>query len=319
LASAVFAVHYVWVVRSDQAFEDAALASAERKARAKEARRLGRRAPLKGGVRLRRPWLRLRAHGRPEWAIAWKNAVACQRLFLFPLVILLLSLLFPVGAVAMGLLAKEGSDLLIVMAAVAAGAALLIAPLGPLMLRADLRQDVKQLDILRALPLRGWQVVLAEMAGPWILVAVLQGALLISALVLSAAGHSTSFGWDWRLAVVVSILLVGPTLSAAMLLVQNAGVVLFPAWVAYEPGQRGLEAMGQRMLSLVGTLLVSAVGLLPGVTLGGALYLGLRWVGLPVLGVPFAAAVVALVLAIEIALGIKLAGRAFDTLDVSLD
>jgi len=318
VALAVFAVHYVWVVRSDQAFEDAALAAAERKARAKESRRSGMRAPL-SGARLRRPWLKLQGHGRPEWAIAWKNAVACQRLFVLPLVILIASLLFPLSALGFELLTKQGSDTLFVMAAIAAGAALLLAPLGPMMLRADLRQDVKQLDILRALPLRGWQVVLAEMAGPWILISVLQGALLISALVLSAAGRSTSFGWDWRLAVAASVLMVGPTLCAAMLLVQNAGVVLFPAWVAYEPGQRGLEAMGQRMLSLLGTLLVSAVGLLPGAALGGALYLGLRWVGLPVLGVPVAAAVVAIVLVLEIALGIKLAGRAFDTLDVSLD
>lgn len=318
VAGAVFAVHYLWVVRSDQAFEDAALASAERKARAKESRRYGRRAPLQG-ARLRRPWLRLSAQGRPEWAIAWKNAVACQRLFMLPLIILVCSLLFPLGAVALDLLMKQGSDALFAMGTIAAALALVIAPLGPLMLRADLRQDVKQLDILRALPLRGWQVVLAETAGPWLLLAVLQGSLLVAALVLSAAGESSAFGWGLRLAVATSVLLIAPVLSAAMLLVQNVGVVLFPAWVAYEPGQRGLEAMGQRLLSLLGTLLVSTVGLVPGAVLGGAVYLGLRWLGLPVLGVPLAAGLVAAVLAGEIALGVKLAGRAFDTLDVSMD
>jgi hypothetical protein len=317
LSSALFAVHYLWVLRSDQAFEDSALVSAERRARTREARRYGRRAPLEG-KRLRRPWVKLRAKGRPEWAIAWKNAVACQRLFALPLVILVLSFLFPLGALALELLLAKGSDVLFASGAIALGAALAVALFGPLVLRADLRQDVKQLDILRALPLRGWQVVLSEMAGPWILLAGLQAALLISALLLLAAGRAP-FGWGLRLAVAASVLLLAPMISAAMLLVQNAGVVLFPAWVSFEPGQRGLEAMGQRMLSFLGTSLVIAVGLLPAVAVGGALYMLLYWLGGPVFGILPATVLAALVLGGEVALGIRLTGRAFDTLDVSLD
>lgn len=317
LSLAVFAAHYLWVLSSDQAFEDSALVSAERRARSKEARRYGRRAPL-AGARLRRPWLKLPAHGRPEWAIAWKNAVACQRLFAFPLVILVFAMLVPLGSVALELLLAKGSDVLFALGAIALGSALLVAPFGPLTLRADLRQDVKQLDILRALPLRGWQVVLAEMAGPWLLLAGLQAALLLSALLLLSAGQAP-FGWGLRLSVAGGVILLAPMISAAMLLVQNAGVVLFPSWVAFEPGQRGLEAMGQRMLSFLGTSLVIAVGLIPAVIVGGALYGLLFWLGGPVVGILPGSALAAAVLGAEVALGIRLTGRAFDTLDVSLE
>jgi hypothetical protein len=153
--------------------------------------------------------------------------------------------------------------------------------------------------------------------GPALLLALLQASLVAAALVLSAAGHST-IAWRWRLSAAVAALVVGPLLGAAMLLVQNLAVVLFPAWVSTEPGQRGLEAMGQRLLSMLGTLLVMAVGLLPSGIAGGLVGMALTWAGLPALALAVGAVAGAVVLAAELVLGVHLAGRAFDSLDPSI-
>lgn len=317
IALATLAAHYLWVVRSDRAFEESALESASRRARIREARAYGRRAPLRGR-NLSRAWFPLASQGRPAVAIIWKNAVACQRLFLLPLVVVAASFLLPVSALVLDWVPKvSGSDLTFAVAVLVGTGALLIAPIGPLVLRADLRQDVKQLDILRAFPLRGWQVVLAELLGPALLLALLEVSLVATSLALSAASVS-SVSWGLRLATGATVVFICPMLSAAVLLVQNAGVVLFPAWVAYEPGQRGIEAIGQRLLNVLGTMLVLGVGLAPSAGVGAVIYFLLRWVGLPVLGLPVAALVCGVLLAGEVGVGVVLAGKAFDTLDVSV-
>jgi hypothetical protein len=317
VALGVLGVHYLWVVRQDAAFEEAALRSAEERAQTKAARASGRRGP-KVGAKLRRAWLPLGATGRPELAIAWKNTIACQRLYALPLFIFAVAFAVPVGSVVFAVLGERShSDLLFAAGAVCGALSLILSLSAPMMLRADLRQEVKQLDILRALPLRGWQVVAAELLGPALLLALLQASLVAAALVLSAAGHST-IAWRWRLSAAVAALVVGPLLGAAMLLVQNLAVVLFPAWVSTEPGQRGLEAMGQRLLSMLGTLLVMAVGLLPSGIAGGLVGMALTWAGLPALALAVGAVAGAVVLAAELVLGVHLAGRAFDSLDPSI-
>src|SRR2546430_13716317 len=79
----VLAVHYVWVVRSTLAFEEAAVEHAARMARRIEAARQGRwgersmRAQqTTGPIRLR-----LAPTGAPARAIPWKNALGATRDF----------------------------------------------------------------------------------------------------------------------------------------------------------------------------------------------------------------------------------------------
>jgi hypothetical protein len=109
--------------------------------------------------------------------------------------------------------------------------------------------------------------------------------------------------------------------SLGGLFVQNAAVVLFPAWLPPEGERvRGLEALGQRLLTLVGTLLALLVGMLPAALLAVLVVLGLdRLLDLGVWALPFAGASAAAVLVAEVAFGVVGLGHAFDRLDVSTE
>src|SRR5688572_23878760 len=72
-------LHYVWVMRTQLAFEDAAVeASAARAKRieAMRARRAGNVKPARAG---NRTWIPLAATGHPAFAILWKNMLALSR------------------------------------------------------------------------------------------------------------------------------------------------------------------------------------------------------------------------------------------------
>jgi len=55
---------------------------------------------------------------------------------------------------------------------------------GPVSMRSDLRLDLPKLDLLRALPLTGRQVVAAEVLAPGLLLAGLQLGLLLLAVIM---------------------------------------------------------------------------------------------------------------------------------------
>ena len=133
---------------------------------------------------------------------------------------------------------------------------------GPGALRIDLRMELEGLELLKALPLPGWQVIAAELAAPALLLFFVEWLLLGCALALGGFGESA---WlpepALRRMILAGGALVLPTVTLAALTMHNAVAVLFPAWSRVEEGQgRGFEAFGQRLLTLLGT----AVGVIGG-------------------------------------------------------
>ncbi len=316
VAAGLLLAHWVWLVRMDVPFEEAAAGAAEARARRVPGGHRGR-----GRVTLSPVPFRLQPTGRPEVALLWKNLIAGRRLGAFTFLAITLGL----GAVLAGIIVASSpgalSGRLTSVAAVCAGLAGFLAVLGPGSLRVDLRLDLPKLELLRALPLRGSQVVAGELLAPGLLLAGLQALLLLLAFALSAGENIPGLPLAQRAALVLALLPVLPAISLAGLLVQNVAVVLFPSWLPVTlPGQaepaRGIEVFGQRLLMLAGTLLVLGVGLLP----AGLLALGLGWALQGLLGpwalVPAGLAAAALLLG-EVALGVLALGRAFDRLDVS--
>ena len=311
----LLAAHYVWVLLAEVPFEETAVARAEARSRERVLRASGRMTRV-GAMTLSRPPFRLLARGRPEVAILWKNLIARKRLgggFAVFLVFIVLG-----GAIAavMGD-TRMFTDTRRVLGPVALTLAVTLTVVGPSAFRMDLRMDLPKLDLLRALPLTGQQVVRAQLAASGLVVAAFQLALLAVALLLGPGVEASRLGdWWWPGGLALALLL--PAISLAGLFVQNAAVVLFPAWVPADIGERarGLEAMGQRLLALVGTLVVTLVGLMP----AGLVALV---VGLPLsafLGpwsLPVAALAAAGVLVGEVALGVMALGRAFERLDLS--
>jgi hypothetical protein len=129
---------------------------------------------------------------------------------------------------------------------------------------------------------------------------------------------STTLPVALRLSVVGGFVLLGPAVTLAVLLVQNAAAVLFPAWMMKDVGQpRGVEVMGQRLLNLVGTMLVLALGLAPAGLVGLLIYFLSHLAHLPTLGIFLGAVSTAAILAGESFLGVHLLGKAFESADPS--
>jgi len=266
----IFGLHVWWVVGSSLAFEEAATDAAVR------------RAGLLAGIRQGRGWTRprdTRTHpltssrlapaGGPEGAFVWKNVLGVRREF-SPR-----SLIVIVIATVGGVASLRGGHL---PASEALGAILLFAAglvtlLGPIALRFDLRRDLELLEVLKTYPVRGRAVIAGEAGALLLTLSAAAGALVTAAFLVTLTDAALPDLSD-RAAILAALLTTIPSVIAVFLLVQNAAVLVFPAWVTVGPQRAaGLEATGQRMLLTLGSLLALAVALVPAT----AAILGISW------------------------------------------
>jgi ABC-2 type transport system permease protein len=305
-----------WVLLLDVPFEEAALASAERRARL-AARRQRRGLPIPKRTRVPT----LGTQGPPEWALAWKNWVALRRVYGARLGVLLIPMALGVGFAVWGGLQRRGggADWRLLGAVVAAGFAFLTVFFGPLGFRTDLRSDLRRLDVLRTLPLSGAQVVRGELLAPALLLGATEVTLLVLALGLSAGTGPAGFSFRSRAAWSAGAFLLLPAATAAVLVVQNAAALVFPALLVddEERAPRGVEAAGTRLLNLGATLLLLLVGFLPGGLLGGVVAAAALWAGLGPLAYTAGCATAAAVLLGEVLLAVRWMGRGLEQLDPS--
>lgn len=311
VALGLLAAHYLWVSVLVVPFEEAVVVRAETMARRRE-RRLAR----VGHIVMRKPFFHLQPLGRPEVALLWKNLIAARRLG-GPEVLLVLALLglaVPIGAALFAPESVHSSRQ--IMALLYASFAGMITVFGPVSLRADLRMDLPKLDMLRAMPLTGRQVVAAEVLAQGLLLAAIQVVLLALAVGM-AVGAPGTWGAAFWVASGLGLVPLLPALGMGGLFVQNAAVVLFPAWLPADGERaRGIEALGQRLLTLAGALVVLIGGLIPAAIVAALVGFTLYgWLG--VWAMPFAGLTAAAGLVIEVALGVVALGRVFDRMDVS--
>lgn len=263
----IVALHVAWVLRTDAAFEEAAAANASRRALAL-AKRAGRASmPAAGGVR-RRFRLPLPAHSTPAAAIAWKNIVALGRTLAVRTVIAIV-IVVVVVLVFLNQLLPETDKLSVIAGRLALAFALMLLFVGPLWVRNDLRLDMLELELLRSFPVRGATLVRAELSSALVTLAALQLPMLLAAYALNPVHNRIGQSWSDQTALLVTSLLLLPSVSALGVLVQNAGVLLFPGWVRLglsRPG--GIEAIGQGIVTMFGSTLVLTVGLALPLVLG---------------------------------------------------
>jgi hypothetical protein len=139
------------------------------------------------------------------------------------------------------------------------GALLLVG--GPLIVRTDLRQDLAHLATLRALPMRGRDLVGAEVLASTLALTAAQLGLLVVTL-LSSLGAREGLGTslEARLAVGAAIAVALPGVNLASFVIHNGAALLFPAWVRPAGGAaRGVEATGQGLVTTGLTLVGLAV------------------------------------------------------------
>ncbi len=318
-AFALVLLHYLWVVRSAVAFEDASVDYAQfRSARVAAWRSGGRRGftPTRGRAG---PFV-LAASGRPEIAFLWKNLLSSWPYFTWR-VLLASALVVALGCLWLG--AQPGARPLLAAIggiAVTLGGYTLIV--GPQLARQDIRSDLGHADLLKAYPLRGWQIVLGELLAP---VAILTGVLWLVLLTAALAFQPTGQGLAWltpalRVAGATGLALIAPGLAALQLLVPNAAALIFPGWFQLSRTRGGgPEVIGQRMIFFFAQLVTMALALVPAVALATLLIFIGQWLLGPVAAVVIATFAVLVVLLGEVACGVWLLGERFEHLDLSTE
>jgi ABC-2 type transport system permease protein len=318
IALGVITLHYVWVLRSNVAFEEASLELSRRYAERMAAARAGKALdarPKKGS----RPPFDLAPLGFAPVALLWKNLISARATFqgrtllvvLVPLIIM---------AFAMGKIGKQGGIFIATASAITLMCYVWSLFIGAQMVRCDFRRDLAVMDVLKVLPLRGWQMVAGELLAPVAILTVVQWLLLLLLVVLTALGGATAnlpkLPGSWAMAAAV----LTPFWNALALIIPNAAVLLFPGWFQIRTdAPQGIEVMGQRLLLVFGQMFVIGVTLIPAVLAFVAGYLPLRLAGAAAIAPLAGAGGAAVMLAGEIALGVWLVGKLFDRFDLAAE
>ena len=123
-----------------------------------------------------------------------------------------------------------------------------------------------------------------------------------------------------RIAAALAVALLLPFVCAIEVLVMNAAVVLFPAWVPQGAGRgSGIDVLGQRIFFLAGLFLAIAGALLPAAIGAAAMFFGTLWIVGAAIAAVLAAVAALAVLCVEIGLGVAFIGRRFERFDLSAE
>lgn len=314
-ALALFAAHYAWVITRDAAFEEAALEGSEQR---REWRNLASPTRVLPGAREKRPYFALGGAGRPEVALLWKNLVGMRRLGTARGMAGLLALiLFAVVAALVTSRAQGDTGVWTFAAVICAFTAGMITLFGATSVRGDFRQDLQHLDVLRATPLAGWQLVAGQLAAPLLLLVLFQWVALALAVACATLAPEGALPRAYVLPGAVGAALVGPGLVGGGLLIQNGIALLFPEWASVDPQERGLDVLGQRVLAFLGSWLVLIVGVLPAAVVGLGAAAAVWAVAPSAWALAAGGLFAALALAVELAMGVMLLGGLVDKLDPS--
>jgi hypothetical protein len=314
-------LHFVWVVRSNVAFEEASLALAQKRAEHIASIRQGQLGPMKR--RRKRDPFSLAPVGPPAVALLWKNLIAAGSAFTVRMVaVLAIVMLTPALVFSLNVRRSNvWADLLPAFGMFLLMGLAFTLLIGPQIVRQDFRSDLRVVDMLKLYPLAGWRVVLGELLAPAAILTVIQWILLLLAMVLvTRIPGGPALPLPTRLSVGLGAAIIFPILNVVSLLIPNAAVLIFPAF--FQSGQdmtQGIEATGQRLIFFFGQVLVLAVALVPAAAMFAlVLFLGqlaFNWVTV----VPLAALAAVLILCVEAGIGIGLLGKVFDKFDVSVE
>lgn len=318
-ALAVTSLHYLWVVRSNVAFEEASVEASKKLAEKIAAVRAGNWQAANKKLKGKRAPFVLRPIGPAAVALLWKNLISAGQAFTMRLW-LVLAVLGTTLALMVGR-NPAGSTLSSVLVMVVGMLLLWSLMLGPQFLRQDFRQDLQLADMLKLWPMPGWQIALGELLAPAVILTAIQWGLLLIGLVLACQSPIRSLGALGTLGIVAGTAIILPMLNLITLQIPNAAVLLFPAWFHAGRGEapQGVEATGQRIIFMLGQLFVFILALLPAAAGFLAVFFLMKFLAGLGLAIPLASIVAAVILAGEAALGLMLLGKLFEKFDLSAE
>jgi hypothetical protein len=256
-AIGILLIHYLWVLRSDVAFEEAATEASLARARRPPAPGLA--AMASGSGRAPSPAVfPLAPTGWPGVAILWKSLAAVLRRRRARNIVLVLAVVGPIVATASNAPWTTVAEVTGALALTWLG---FLIVLGPQWVRNDLRGDLPLVDLLRSYPLRGWTILAMEAGASTVTLTLLEWVLAALAFLAFLNNDAPELATlDPALLLGCAVLLLPPLNFMAMLL-QNGAAVLFPGWIRAGAPASGVEALGQQLLS------VTALWVMLGLTL----------------------------------------------------
>jgi ABC-2 type transport system permease protein len=314
----VMAVNYLWVIRSNVAFEEASVEASKRTAEKLAAMRANRGI---GGARpkkMKRAPFELKPTGLPSVALLWKNLIHAGHSFTprFWLILAISGVAFAIGLRG----TRAGGDTVPIVSLVIPFVLIWSLLIGPQFLRQDFRQDLPMVDVLKTYPLKGWQIALGELMAPALILTFVQWFLILLGIVLLYKFGTEPVPFESRISIAFSLAVLFPALNLISLVIPNAAVLYFPGW--FQTGKdapQGIEATGQRMIFAFGQLFVFIIALVPAGFAFGMVYLLTQMFLGPLVAIPSASVMAAIVLGAEAWLGILLLGKLFGRFDVSAD
>jgi len=312
----VLLLHYLWVVRSNVAFEEASLEASQKLAERVAAVRAGNwRAAGKKQKPARAPF-KLRALGSPVIALLWKNLIGAGSIVSARFILIMVAVAL---GVSFGVRGGAGSS------GLPAGIALMATLLmvwslffGPQVLRQDFRREIPQMDMLKVLPMPGWQIALGQVLTPTVLLTGVQWLLVFVAVIFATQIGAEDLPVKLIVGIGISVAMLLPCLNLVSLIIPNAAVLLFPSW--FQTGKdapQGIEATGQRIIFALGQLLALILAVVPAAGVF-AIFFFILQIGFPVWAVlPVASLAAAIGLLITAGFGVYFLGRLFERFDLS--
>jgi hypothetical protein len=307
------ALHYIWVIRSAVAFEEASVEFSEKRTAWLAARRTGELRFSRGPRSARIPLFPLAPRGSAISAFVWKAwiQVGGKRTFRIGAAV---AALFVVLAAIPSITGEwRAGGYIAGLAGFICVCALVFG--GPQATAQSVRRELQATDVLRTAPVSGAQVVLGQMLGLSVIWSVVQW---LGILLMALGG----FGFNEVPHSVSSMLIPGAIAAAFILLPFNVvsamiptGVMLlFPGW--FRPGEmRGLEATGLGLMMVVAQFVFIAISLIaPALAAAGVGYVVQLFAPLP-LAVILGAVVAASTLSVEAWVGTLALGSVFERFD----
>ena len=316
-ALVLLGLHYLWVVKSNVAFEEASVEASRKIADRIATIRANRGQMVSQPKRKKRAPFKLRPTGPAATGFLWKNLIGAGQAFTMRFWILCAWMGFV--AIMMSRVNAQANGLSVAVAAMSMMFLFMTFVIGPQLLRQDFRRDLPMADVLKMYPMHGWQVALGELLAPVAILTGLQWLLVLLCAGLSGNIQIQDIDAGLRFALAVGVAVIAPAVNLVTLIIPNATVLLFPGW--FQTGSnapQGIEAMGQRLIFVLGQFLVLVGTLVPAAGVFAVVYFVVR-IAVGTFAIPVAAGAAALVMAAEGCLGLIWLGRLFERYDVSAE